>query len=833
MTRRKRPLVLIHASSQQAAVIHEALVGKGFSVLEAPAQDFLDVFSEFRPDLVMLEHSDDSRTTKDLARRLRDTDLGQVVPVILFGKPPGPNPVDIVSMGADQFVTLPIEGAWLDEKLKRLQGEDSEGLDESAGTSEAEKAVRKGDAPSQDDWKHPPQAGTEQAGAAESKGPGTDDQGPSPAPGTDQASAVDITGGLGLFDKDSEDDTSSVLGAISDVLAPGDLPADQDIDLDALDVETTIPGIVPGSSAVPEDQTGESDLDIAEDTDQEEDWQDSRTGGIAESSEPQRRPADQSAGQPSLGAVSLPPWQISTSGSSRAGSTSAPSEDHRSQSSIRPSPFDSTHLADPPSSTEIMSEGRPATPEQDTVVGLKWKTQEKRTTKVNQQHPGQDEAHRTGRDRPAGRPEKRDQDERPNEMQQVSTAVDRIPAGAPRDQEKTPAEGPVASDSRLRAPHHEPVMQRHAGAPKSAGPKSGPGPSTDWLPPQRHTDLRLPMSLEQVRPLEIILSLAGRGEDLGIEIRNDVLGMQASFLLAGGYLCDAKGAPHDLSFAQWLVRMSLVAPDSVWKLDEGASHRTDRLIELLLSRNLLSRQGLEDAYREWLAWLFYEAVSWRSGQVSALPVEAFARPVEIRMDWPELVCEAVRRKYRSDWLSALVGGPQTTRTWASDRAMQVALSACNLTPSEHRALTLLTQGLSLAETARKVDMEDQDLAALVHALDMLGLLTAPDASTTTGAPSGGSPQAQAERIAAKLEQIREADYFSLLGVRPTASLREIRAAYEQVKASFADEFLDKEILELHDSEILLIREVLDEAVAVLTHPRYAALYAEAFLKHHK
>ena len=175
--------------------------------------------------------------------------------------------------------------------------------------------------------------------------------------------------------------------------------------------------------------------------------------------------------------------------------------------------------------------------------------------------------------------------------------------------------------------------------------------------------------------------------------------------------------------------------------------------------------------------------------------------------------------------------------------MQVALAIPDLSLAETKALTLLAEGFSLEECAGQMDVRESELAALVHALDLLGILVVPTEKENPGPPSSpveqnedrplGSPEAQRARIQAKMEQVREGDYYSLLGVRPTSSQREIQAAYEQVRRSFDDQSLSEDVRVGFARELLLIRQALDEAAAVLTHPRYAALYREALSKERK
>ncbi len=799
MPRRTGPLVLIHASSQRASSVHELLVAKGFSVLEAQAADLLELFLEFRPDMVLLEHQAGNQTTKDLARGLRDTDLGQVVPIILFGDPPGPAPVDIVSMGADQFASLPLDETWLKEKLARLGGKERSEEQSDAGMSS-------GDGAHQGKENQPVQVG---GALPDSTAPGLPTQTKIPS----------ATGGLetnmDIFGAPLNEDASSVLGAISDVLSPADLPMDQDIDIDDLDVETTIPGIVDQGSGILEGDTGESDLDVSDDTDQDLAWKDSRTSRIEaeerEEDDDSRSPPLPAKAKPgSLGAVSLPPWQVSTSGSMPGGS-GRPAAPQRPSGANPPSPFDPTHLAEIPSSTEVITDGNPASPEQDTVVGLKWKLQERRHTRTGHadSHPKERDAEGTGPNQPI------EHDHVSRDEETGAQAIEKS-ARQPKTDETT---GTV----------HQPETSRQRVTPR-------PGNSAQWIPKPIRPIPDFPLSLDAVRPMDAFMALASHQVTTGLRIHCDVDDLEIIFRLDDGFLSGASCEAQDLSFLHWAVRRSFLTRDQVNAVlvspTDGGAGAGDRVWSLLVNQRFLVPSQLAGIYQAWVAWLFYEAVSWRKGSMDQTAEDRVTVPVPVHLDWASLVCEAVRRKYPATLALSLVGGPEVHRAWRSEEAMQRALALPDLSVAESRALTMLGEGLSLGECARRTGIGETELAALIHGLDILGILMAPDRRVER-APSLGSPRAQAVRIEAKLDQVREGDYYSLLGVLPTASLREIRAAHEQMRQSFEDATLAEEVRTQFAEELTLIREALDEALAVLTHPRYATLYAEAFLKDRK
>jgi hypothetical protein len=146
----------------------------------------------------------------------------------------------------------------------------------------------------------------------------------------------------------------------------------------------------------------------------------------------------------------------------------------------------------------------------------------------------------------------------------------------------------------------------------------------------------------------------------------------------------------------------------------------------------------------------------------------------------QLAIEGVRRRWLAPEVDAVLGGDATllARIPTGPGALELGLS-----PEEKRVLALADglRTLDEIETASPLDplSTRQALAALV----LVGTLA-------VRTFQGGRPAAQAAaaidlaRVRDKLDQVRRADYFTILGVGRLCTPHEIRDAFERLRAEF-------------------------------------------------
>jgi len=146
----------------------------------------------------------------------------------------------------------------------------------------------------------------------------------------------------------------------------------------------------------------------------------------------------------------------------------------------------------------------------------------------------------------------------------------------------------------------------------------------------------------------------------------------------------------------------------------------------------------------------------------------------------QLAVEGVRRRWLAPEVDAVLGGDATllSRIPTGPSAADLALSA-----EEKRALALADGLRTLDEIAAASPLDPLSTRQVLAALVLVGTLA-------VRTFQGGRPAAQAAaaidlaRVRDKLDQVRRADYFTILGVGRLCTPHEIREAYERLRTEF-------------------------------------------------
>ena len=275
----------------------------------------------------------------------------------------------------------------------------------------------------------------------------------------------------------------------------------------------------------------------------------------------------------------------------------------------------------------------------------------------------------------------------------------------------------------------------------------------------------------------------------------------------------------------------------------------------LCDAGLLKQREIFTLLRRHTEEVFFSLFAWESGTYRLRPQTAPAED-RVRPGQPviALILEGLRRKYSLERLSELTGPIETVLSPTTE--LQRILGELPLVDGERRAVELIDGDRSLkdilfAERGLPGGVSEASLYALAWlllcsealqvgegsvGLDARGLPTQVTPASVgrvrdrrehgrdDGSDSDSDRGIERERILAKLDQLVDADYFSLLGVERHATSHEIRRAYERLIADFAFRRFSVAVQTELAPAIQEIGQVLSEAHRVLSDEALRSSY---------
>lgn len=258
-----------------------------------------------------------------------------------------------------------------------------------------------------------------------------------------------------------------------------------------------------------------------------------------------------------------------------------------------------------------------------------------------------------------------------------------------------------------------------------------------------------------------------------------------------------------------------------------------RMGEILVAEGFLKPKELMPAVRRHLEDLVYSLFAWTEGTFEIVEeVLPSSEKIRLTQHPAALTLEGIRRKYDLARLLGHLGSqdpvidvPDLTRVRALSRQLE-------LLPSEERAIDLFDGHRTATRIAELAKTDLLTVAQVGFALVALGAAevvghTFSEHEVTVESPltvAEDDLEIDRERIHAKFELVKEADYFRFLGVRRDCSTFEIRRAYEQAIADFEPASFADEVRRDLQRELEEIRLVLGEAYAVLSSDAIRASY---------
>ncbi|MCA9541545.1 MAG: DnaJ domain-containing protein, partial [Myxococcales bacterium] len=211
-------------------------------------------------------------------------------------------------------------------------------------------------------------------------------------------------------------------------------------------------------------------------------------------------------------------------------------------------------------------------------------------------------------------------------------------------------------------------------------------------------------------------------------------------------------------------------------------------------------------------------------------------PVDIGQHPARLVLDGVRRKYGRLRLYRAFG---TSSAVPHPRTNEAPPAGLVLRPDEEAVRKACDGRRSVVEIARAARVGEVDALAILYALSALDLIEAPggrragllpaldpEALARAGAPrTADQMPGFAELVQAKVADVLTADYYQVLGVEPTATEAEMRAAFETLRQRFDPHRVRRDGALWH--QVAEIAAVVDDAYGVLSNARLRARYEAA------
>jgi ActR/RegA family two-component response regulator len=255
-----------------------------------------------------------------------------------------------------------------------------------------------------------------------------------------------------------------------------------------------------------------------------------------------------------------------------------------------------------------------------------------------------------------------------------------------------------------------------------------------------------------------------------------------------------------------------------------------RMGEILVDFGYLKRRELLPAVRRHVEDIVYSLFGWDRGQYQiASEANPSAERIRLSRHPASLVLEGIRRKLDRTSLERLVGPASTVIEVPDREKLGGILNMGDLTVEERAALAAFDSQADLAQVARAAGLDVTDLLPFAWGLCALGLATArraeADPVEESSALVGETDLAiDRERVRARWQLVTEADYFALLGVRRDATGFEIRRAYQSARRDFAADCFPTDLRRELALELEDIANVLDEAFRVLRDDRLRLTY---------
>ncbi len=401
--------------------------------------------------------------------------------------------------------------------------------------------------------------------------------------------------------------------------------------------------------------------------------------------------------------------------------------------------------------------------------------------------------------------------------------AERTAARAAQEEEARRRVKALATERKPRAPHPrppEPPPPPRSAAPTPARPEPLEPALEKEQPPLPPAELAAGNLADL--PMPRLLALAASGRVTGrLDYGGDV--PRSIYLEEGRVVGATSGAPHE-RVDEVALRLGLVTREQHRLAGAGTTGLSSRRAAmLLLDRGWLKPTELTSLVRrrteEVLFALFGETRAPFRYAAAGVPSD---ERIALDRGTLALAVEGVRRKWLAPLLDTLLGGPGSLLAPAPQPPTSAELG---LTAGEQRVLELADGLRTLDEILADSPLEDLRARQTLAALVMVGALMVrfhAGARATEEVPS-----IDLARVREKLDQVRRADYFAILGLARQCTPYEIREAAERLGGEFdSARFTGVEEPGLAE-KLAEIRQVVAEALEVLSDDALRGEYLAA------